>query len=270
MNFIIRNIYKYNDVIDKYCIYLGDSDNSNQIIVAEVGAIDSTRQYRPISCLTNMVMFIDKILFIHPNTTISPLFIKGKIASITPSEFYDLLKDLCKNILNVYETDILKLIDNNYDSVNDKIIDVKFSEKLLRFLIWTDKKEKLKFLQKNNVKNVIQNNVYWAYMGCNLGCEIEKLRPVLIWKEHINFTNTNENSYFVFPISSKIPKKKYYYNIEIYVNGKKNIIKVNDGKRISIKRIEKPLIDNSTKKTYFIDQQKNNEIKDAIKKYFNV
>lgn len=214
MNFIIRNIYKYNDVIDKYCIYLGDSDNSNQIIVAEVGAIDSTRQYRPISCLTNMVMFIDKILFIHPNTTISPLFIKGKIASITPSEFYDLLKDLCKNILNVYETDILKLIDNNYDSVNDKIIDVKFSEKLLRFLIWTDKKEKLKFLQKNNVKNVIQNNVYWAYMGCNLGCEIEKLRPVLIWKEHINFTNTNENSYFVFPISSKIPKKKYYYNIE--------------------------------------------------------
>ena len=76
MNFIIRNIYKYNDGIDKYCIYLGDSDNSNQIIVAEVGVIDNARQYKIISCLTNMVMFIDKILYIHPNTVISPLFIK--------------------------------------------------------------------------------------------------------------------------------------------------------------------------------------------------
>lgn len=270
MNFIIRNIYKYNDGIDKYCIYLGDSDNSNQIIVAEVGVIDNARQYKIISCLTNMVMFIDKILYIHPNTVISPLFIKGKIVSITPLEFHDLLKELCKNILNIYEVDNLKLIDNNYDSVNDKIIDVSFSEKLLRFLIWTDKKEELKFSQKNNVKNIRKNNVYWAYMGCNLGCEIEKLRPVLIWKEHINLSNPDENSYFVFPISSKIPKKKYYYNIEIYVNGKKNIIKINDGKRISIKRIEKPLVDNTTKKTYFIDQQKIIEIKDAIKMYFNV
>ena len=270
MNYIIRNIYKYNDGIDKYCIYLGDSDNSNQIIVAEVATIDTTRQYRPIACLTDMVMFIDKILYIHPNTVVSPLFIKGKIVSITPLEFHDLLKELCKNILNDYEADILKLIDGNYDFVNDKIIDVSFSEKLLRFLIWTEKKEELKFLHKNNVKNIRQNNVYWAYMGCNLGCEIEKLRPVLIWKEHINPRNTDENSYFVFPISSKIPKKKYYYNIEIYVNGKKNIIKINDGKRISIKRIEKPLVDNTTKKTYFIDQQKIIEIKDEIKMYFNV
>lgn len=107
-------------------------------------------------------------------------------------------------------------------------------------------------------------------MGCNLGCEIEKLRPVLIWKEHINTKNSDENSYFIFPISSKIPQKKYYYNIEINVNGKKNIIKVNDGKIISIKRIQKPLIDNNTKKTYFIEQQTISEIKDAIKKYFNV
>lgn len=215
-------------------------------------------------------MFIDKILYIHPNSVISPLYIKGKIVSITPLEFHDLLKDLCVNILNIYEADILRLINDNYNHVTNQIIDVSFSEKILRFLIWTDKKEALKFSKKNNVNNVFQNNVYWAYMGCNIGCEIEKLRPVLIWKEHVNPQNIDDNSYFVFPISSKIPKKKYYYNIEINVNGKKNIIKVNDGKRISIKRIAKPLIDNTTKQTYCIDKQKVIEVKTAIKKYFNV
>lgn len=208
MNFIIRNIYKYNDDIDKYFIYLGDSDNSNQIFAAEVGIIDSTRQYRQISCLTNMVMFIDKVIYINPNTVISPLYIKGKIAYITSLEFHNLLVDLCQNILRIHEVDILKLIDSNYDNANDKIIDVTFSEKIIRFLIWTEKKEELKFSKKNNIKNVMKNNVYWAYMGCNLGCEIEKLRPVLIWKEHINTKNSDENSYFIFPISSKIPKKK--------------------------------------------------------------
>lgn len=96
-----------------------------------------------------------------------------------------------------------------------------FLEKILRFLIWTDKKEELKFTKRKNLKNVFKNNVYWAYMGCNIGCEIEKLRPVLVWKEHINPRNTDENSYFVFPISSKILKNKYYYNIEIDVNGQK-------------------------------------------------
>lgn len=80
----------------------------------------------------------------------------------------------------------------------------------------------------------------------------------------MNPINSDKNSYFVFPISSKIPSKKYYYNVEINVNGKK-IVKVNDGKRIV-----KPLIDNSTKETYCLEQQKINEIKDAIKRYFNI
>lgn len=106
-------------------------------------------------------------------------------------------------------------------------------------------------------------------MGCNIGCEIEKLRPILIWKEHINTSNPNENSYYVFPISSKIPKKKYYYNIEININGQKNIIKINDGKRISIKRIIKPFKDSSNK-TYSISQETSNEIKNAIKMYFGI
>ena len=135
MKYIIRNIYKYNDGSDKYCIYLGDSDNSNEIIVAEVGNIDNTRKYITMKNQLQMVLFIDKILYIHPNDIISPLYLKGKIASITPLEFHDLLKSLCLIILNEYSSNVIKLIDNNYDSINDKILDVSFSEKILRLLI---------------------------------------------------------------------------------------------------------------------------------------
>lgn len=269
MKCIIRNIYKYNDGSDKYCIYLGDSDNSNEIIVVEVGHIDETRKYISMKNQLKMVVFIDKILYIHPHDIISPLYLKGKIASITALEFCCLLKSLCMIILNDYSLNAIKLIESNYDSVHDKILDVSFSEKILRFLIWNDKKKILKFENKKILKNVFKNNVYWAYMGCNIGCEIEKLRPVLIWKEHVNTSNPNENSYYVFPISSKIPKKKYYYNIEININGQKNIIKINDGKRISIKRIVKPFKDSSNK-TYSISQETSNEIKNAIKTYFGI
>ncbi len=269
MKHIIRNIYKYNDGTDKYCTYLGDSENASKIIVAEVGKVDTTREYIVINNDTEMVMFADKILYINPDDIVSPLYIKGKIVSITALEFHELLKKLCIIVLNKYSEKIVELIDNNYDPINDKILDVSFSEKILRFIIWNDKKKDLKFSNRKGLMNIFKYNVYWAYMGCNIGSEMDKLRPVLIWKEHVNKFNPNENSYYVFPISSKIPKKKYYYNIEIDVCGHKNMIKINDGKRISTKRIIRPLkISKNT--TYCISDRTIDEIKNAIKMYFMV
>ncbi len=269
MKLLIRNIYKYNDGADKYCIYLGDSDNSDKIIVAEVATIDPIRKYIQISNLTGMVMYIDRVLYINHNSIISPLYINGMIVSITQLEFCELLKGICLNLLNEYKNNIFKLIDDNYDYTKNQIIDIYFSEKILRFMIWTCKKEELKFLPKNKLKYILKNNVYWAYLGCNIGSEIEKLRPVLVWKKSENMNDNNENSYFVFPISSKIPKQKYFYHVEIYINGQKNIVKINDGKRISIKRILKPMYDNNTNKTYRLEEQKIEEIKSAINRYFN-
>ena len=46
--------------------------------------------------------------------------------------------------------------------------------------------------------------------------------------------------------------------------------KINDGKRISTKRIIKPLRDNSTQKTIKMEEHKIQEIKEAINKYFSI
>ena len=269
MNFIIKNIYKYNDGTDKYCVYLGDSDNSHEIFVAEIADVDESRTYIKMKNGMNKVLFIDKLLFIDPANVISPLYIKGSIVTISAFEFHSLLNSLCTKVLTQYSANIINLSNQNYDSNSDTIVDTSFSEKILRLLIWNDKKRKLKFDNGHFVRNIYKYNVYFAYMGCNIGCEIEKLRPVLIWKEHINASNKNENSYYVFPISSKIPKKKYYYNVEVDINGQKNIIKINDGKRISIKRIVKPL-KISKNQTFKIDDNTKQEIKNAIKMYFSI
>ena len=266
----VRKIYKYmdNDVL-KYFVYLGDSNNSNDILAGEVGAADDARFYQSLKNM-NMVLFIDHLLIVHPSTIIGELYIAGAVAEVEASLFQLLINNICISLLENYSKSMTLISNRNYDSANDILFDITFPEKMLRLLSWNEKKKELKFERINFLKNVFKYNIYFAYLGCNIGCEIEKLRPVLIWKEHINKENPSDNSYFVFPITSKIPKKRYYYNVELDINGEKNLVKINDGKRISTKRIIKPLRDNSTQKTIKIEEHKIQEIKEAINKYFSI
>ncbi|MDE5546434.1 MAG: type II toxin-antitoxin system PemK/MazF family toxin [Anaeroplasmataceae bacterium] len=266
----VRRVYKYIDEgVAKYFVYIGDSDNSKEILAGEIANPDGQRQYHLLENMS-MVLFMDELLIIHPTTKVSELYISGKVVDINPFIFQSLINSLCKVLLNDYTASIVNMSSENYSQSAALLTDIAFPEKLLRLLLWNNKKRHLKFERSNFLKNVYRYNVYFAYIGCNIGCEIDKLRPVLIWKEHVNKNKTSENSYFVFPISSKIPKKRYYYNVELEINGVKNIIKINEGKRISTRRIVKPLLDKNTKKTIQIEENKINEIKESMKKYFSI
>lgn len=269
MQLNVRQIYKYKEnEQDRYFVYIGDSDISNEIYGGEIGLIDNNRPFSKIPQLRDMVLFLDELKVIKSNTIIDQLYIKGERAIVPAFEFSNLINSISINLLNKYSINIKSNSDNNYNADENNLKDIVFPEKLIRLLIWNNKKSDIKFNKENILNDVYLYNVYFAYLGTNIGSEIDKFRPVLIWKAHINKNNRNESSFFVFPISSKIPKKDYYYNIPITINGKKNIIKINDGKRISIKRIEKSLLDNETKKTVKIDKEKINEIKNAISRYF--
>ncbi len=266
----VRTIYKYQmDGTVKYFTYIGDSDNSNEILAGEVGCKDDTRSYLCLNGL-NMVLFQDKLLIIDPSTIIGELYIEGKKAEVPVYEFQSLINSLCSILLSQFSNNVIATSNKNFNSSNTLLKDISFPEKIIRMLLWDNKKKELKFDKKNIVKNIYRYNVYFAYMGCNVGCEIDKLRPALIWKQHTNEENPYDSSYYVFPISSKIPKKSYYYNVEVMINGEKNIIKINDGKRISVKRILKPLINNDTKLTFKIDENTISNVKKAIMKYFSL
>ena len=218
----------------------------------------------------NMVLYIDKLFEITSNVNITQLFIKGEHYYISAYKFQTLINSLTNMLLNKFERNILSTTNKNYDEDNSKIVDLTLPEKIIRLIIWNDKKREIKFDDRKLIERCYQFDVYFAYLGVNVGNEIEKLRPVVIWKQHINKTNPKDTSYYVFPISSKTSNKKYYYNVEIDINGEKNYVKINDGKRISSLRIIKPLKNKTTKKTHKLAEEEIQRIKNAITKYFSL
>ena len=50
------------------------------------------------------------------------------------------------------------------------------------YLDWTKTKSELKFNPQPKSFPILYNCVYWAFMGCNVGSEEGKHRPVLITK----------------------------------------------------------------------------------------
>lgn len=267
-------IYRY---VEKgtpcYFLYIGDSDNSNEMICAEVSTVDPSRKYYLIgSTTTSLCVFGDKLVTISRSHNVCPLFVGGNYVSLPSASLQCLVDDLIDAEIESYRNEIHATSLNNYDNANNHLKNLALPEKIARLLKWNIKKKYLRFDkdEKNMVKNCYPYNVYFAYLGTNIGSEIEKLRPVVIWREHVNSLNHKDSSYYVFPISSKIPKKSYYYNVEITVNGAKNVIHVNDGQRISALRIEKPLKDNLTGNTYCLDAKAIQEVKEAIKKYFKI
>ena len=266
----VRGVYRYTEnEIEKYFVYIGDSDYSKIIVAGEIGEKNDERLYIELDNL-NMVLYIDKLFEITSNVNITQLFIKGEHYYISAYKFQTLINSLTNMLLNKFERNILSTTNKNYDEDNSKIVDLTLPEKIIRLIIWNDKKREIKFDDRKLIERCYQFDVYFAYLGVNVGNEIEKLRPVVIWKQHINKTNPKDTSYYVFPISSKTSNKIYYYNVEIDINGEKNYVKINDGKRISSLRIIKPLKNKTTKKTHKLAEEEIQRIKNAITKYFSL
>lgn len=170
-------------------------------------------------------------------------------------------------ILN-FQMKIEKISNNNFNE--GKLIDITLPEKIIKLLTWNLKKSDLRFLHKQSNIVVMEHCIYFAYLGTNIGSEIEKLRPVLVWRKHINKQNQLDNSYYVFPITSKKQKKNYSANIKIKLNGKVNYIKLNQGRVISEHRFFKIFEDSSTGKVARISIPIKEEIKKSLSVYFGI
>ena len=268
---IVGKIYKYSEEnIVKYFSYIGDSDDASQVIGIEIGSSNPNRDSILIDGL-KMVAFADHPIFVKSNTISGPLFIKGTDIEISKDLFNEILNKLISSIIDDYKNDVSDCISRNYSPSKKELTNIVIPEKIIRLLLWNKKKTELKFdTLQPQMPSCMKYGLYFAYLGTNIGSEIDKSRPVLIWKKHESNLNSSDNSYFVFPVSSKIPKKDYNYNVQIAVNGKTNIIKINDGRRISGLRIVKPLKDKNTGKMYMLSKSDIELVKNSIKNYFNI
>lgn len=101
------------------------------------------------------------------------------------------------------------------------------------FMDWTKTKSELKFNSQAKSFPIMYNCIYWAFMGCNIGSEEGKHRPVLV-------TRTYKNSPIctVIPLTSQRLNDEYWYHIDLENHDSTALCE--QMRIIDLTRIEKP------------------------------
>jgi mRNA interferase MazF len=121
----------------------------------------------------------------------------------------------------------LKNIDNKSKKFNSR-----FDMKIKKFDEWSLLKPKIN--EKNKLATFKQRDVFWVYIGENIGSEEdgkgdEFLRPVVILKVF------NKEFCFVVPLSTKIKENRYCVGFEF--NNKKQSALISQIKSIDARRL---------------------------------
>ena len=105
-----------------------------------------------------------------------------------------------------------------------------------------------------------QNGIYWVNFGTNVGSELRKLRPAILWR-----SSSDKKMWTVIPLSTKCLSDKYYfhYDIECLPFG---TAKIESMTNFSYKRIREPYFYN--KKIAYITKKDHENISKAISKYY--
>ena len=263
------NIYKYKNHGREYIgVYLCDTNLAKKVCMVPLNLNENeqgTYIHYTIKSL-NMEVFPYIPVEINRKDIIDVLWIKGKIAKLTYEE-YVILSDavihrLAQKIFSTYAKFTSKRIDN---IKNENYI---LTEDYYKYITWFEHKSNLQF-DRNIKRNPIIKKycIYYAEIGENIGSELHKMRPVLIYK-CLKSNNPNDTSYIVIPITSKATSAKYTFNTPILVNGKINYVRTNDICRISIKRIVGPLFKSGTNEICRLSDEEIKLVNKNFKNYF--
>lgn len=161
----------------------------------------------------------------------------------------------------------LKISDQEYNyvltsSYNDKI---DYLSKLninvdnYSYIKWCKDKFILNNSDSNN-KSFIQRGIYWVNFGINIGSEIRKLRPAILWR-----STNDKNVWTVIPLTTKKKSDNYYfhYDLESICEG---TAKIEDMRNVSCKRIISPYFYKN--QIVIINNNDYNNIINIIRRYY--
>ena len=102
------------------------------------------------------------------------------------------------------------------------------------YMNWIKTKSDLKFNPQQKTFPVYYNCIYWAFMGCNIGSEEGKHRPVIV-------TRTYKNSPIVavIPLTTQRLNDKYPFHVDLEVIDSTALVE--QMRVIDIIRIDKPM-----------------------------
>lgn len=248
-------IYRYREKSGTpLCIYLCDTQTQDRILIIPLTENNTGNVFK--LSVTKQYADLDSFKEIHKSNIVSALYLDSKPVRIPTTDAEVIQKYIIQKIMS----DISADAQGNNTSLT-------LFESIYQFVRW--KGQKLRMNTQPYVKktNVYENALYWAALGVNVGSELNKNRPVLIWKKRCNGDDESTYSYIAIPITSKQKNKHYYMNVPIDINGRTCYLRIEDMRRINIRRISRPILDDC-KKFIFIDEDKRREINEAIGKFY--
>jgi len=105
------------------------------------------------------------------------------------------------------------------------------------YMDWVKTKSNLKFNPQPKTFPIYYNCIYWAFMGCNIGSEEGKHRPVIV-------TRTYKNSPIVtvIPLTTQRLNNKHQFHIDLETIDSTALIE--QMRIIDVIRIDKPMYKN--------------------------
>lgn len=268
IKFYFGNIYKYRNINGniEIAIYMCETNLSKNICIIPLKDSENSKLEFNIKGL-NKKAFPNEAKEINKSNIISALMIKGKIAKVDYEEYVQLSTILLNKLANKVKITYDSLNQQRLNNVSKK--DYALTEDYYKYITWFEHKTNIEF-NRNIRRNpgIFKYGIYYAELGENVGSELHKLRPVLIYKKCVSKSNPNDSSFIVLPITSKMSSSKYSFNTVINVNGQKNWVKTNDIRRISLKRIVGPLYKSGTNYTIILSREEIKNVDDNFKKYF--
>ena len=170
------------------------------------------------------------------------VYIKGKYLTLNNKDFNLILKELKNSLLDKLNSSI------NFKDINH-----------IKYLKWCYDKLQLE-LTNISTSNLKPGCICWVDFGQNIGSELQKLRPAILWRH-----SADKKMWTVIPLSTKCYQDKYYfhYDIDSLPNSTAKLESVTN---FSYKRIREPFFYN--KKIVHISQNDYSNIILAFKKYY--
>lgn len=267
-NLWFGNVHFYKNPLDgttdNLCIYLCHTNLAKRVCIVPMNEIDENKYYITISGMNKVAYPLDAFE-INEELIGKQLSLKGKRITISYEEYLNIsesvISKLCNKIFNTYHQ------LGSIRRMNIQNIDYSITEDYYKYITWFEHKTNIQF-HKSIKRNpgLIKWGLYYIEIGENVGSELHKLRPAIIFRKNISNKNPSDSSYIVIPITSKTRASRYYFNVPITVNGDVNYAKLNDIRRISVKRVVRPLYDKNGK-TIVLNAAEKQSIKNNLKLY---
>ena len=170
------------------------------------------------------------------------IYIKGKPIKITNKEFDDILLKSKDNFL--------EYVKNNTNNDPDGISYNKWC------------RDKLELINKNtdDTTNLKVGAICWVDLGYNIGNELRKLRPAILWR-----SSSNKKMWTAIPLTSKHKNDNYYFHYDL-INNNLGTARIENLINISTNRIREPYFIKN--KIATITKKDNDAILKIIKKYY--